>query len=133
MSRGKRCVAFVLLCLNEGLEFKVRSWIQRESNTYPCWLKTLIKINAKLYYYPFWQCFSRIETIRLIGNAINGLVSIWGSIIMRKVNKPSHINYKPQSHILQHPTSGFHFFLSSSHAFPLHNIKPLATLFLKPS
>ena len=46
---------------------------------------------------------------------------------MKKGNKPSHINYKPHGyHTLQRPTPDFRFFLSSSHAFPLRNTKPLA-------
>ena len=75
----------------------------------------------------FWQCFPHIETSQLICNTINWLVSIWGSPVMKKVNKPSHINYKPHSlDILQGPTSDFPFCLSNPHAFSLHIAKPLA-------
>ena len=89
--------------------------------------RLLIKIDAKLCYYPFLAMFPLLETSRLIGNAINWLVSIWVSIVRKKVNKPSHVDWKSHSHhILQLPTSDFHFFLSDSHAFPLHNTKPLA-------
>ena len=67
----------VLLCLDEGPEFKVGSWIQREPTTYRAHhlsLSTtrinLDKCQIVLLSF-FWQCFPHVETSRLICNAIN--------------------------------------------------------------